>query len=365
MGKVSSTSEAPAAINISALPKATEGTETDAEPVASAGLVTMEQHILEEQRRNHPHASGDFSWLLSGILLATKTIAAQVRRAGLVGILGSIGRENVQGETVQKLDVLANQALLYCLGSRGNVAIMASEENAEPVVVHRDREDGRYVVVFDPLDGSSNIDVNVSVGTIFSIFRRDPDPSCTRHPLVDVLQSGRRQIAAGYVVYGSSTMAVYTTGNGVYGFTLDPSIGAYVISHEQITMPAHGNIYSVNEANADTFPEGYQKYLSYLRSGQTGRTYSSRYIGSLVADFHRTLLKGGVFLYPPTSHYPKGKLRLMYEANPIAFLAEQAGGMATDGTRNILDIPAEGLHQRTPLIVGSKEEIEVLLRMVN
>jgi fructose-1,6-bisphosphatase I len=328
------------------------------------GLVTMEQHILREQRRNHPHASGEFSWLLSGILLATKAIAAHVRRAGIAGILGAAGRTNVQGESVQKLDVLANQALLYCLGSRGNVAIMASEENEQPVVVQTDREDGRYVVVFDPLDGSSNIDVNVSVGTIFSIFRREPDPSCKRDPLSDVLQSGRRQVAAGYVVYGSSTMAVYTTGNGVYGFTLDPAIGAYVISHDRITMPANGNIYSVNEANADTFPEGYQKYLAFLRSGKTGRTYSSRYIGSLVADFHRTLLKGGVFLYPPTSHYPKGKLRLMYEANPIAFLAEQAGGMATDGTQNILDICPQGLHQRTSLIVGSQEEIKLLMKMV-
>lgn len=330
----------------------------------TAGLVTMEQHILQEQRRHHPHASGEFSWLLSGILLATKHIAAQVRRAGIAGILGEEGQINVQGEEVQKLDVLANQTLLYCLGSRGNVAIMASEENDAPVVVERDREDGRYVVVFDPLDGSSNIDVNVSVGTIFSVFRRDPDPGCKRDPLQDVLQQGRRQVAAGYVVYGSSTMAVYTTGNGVYGFTLNPSIGAYLISHERITMPAKGKIYSVNEANADTFPEAYQSYLAYLRSGKTGRTYSSRYIGSLVADFHRTLLKGGVFLYPPTKQHPTGKLRLMYEANPIAFLAEQAGGMATDGRRNILDIQPEALHQRTSLIVGSKEEVSLLMKTV-
>jgi fructose-1,6-bisphosphatase I len=330
-----------------------------------SGLVTMEQHILAEQRHNYPHATGEFSWLLSGINLATKAIAAQVRSAGLSGILGSEGRINVQGETVQKLDVLANQSLIYCLGSRGNVAVMASEENAEPVVVPRDREDGRYVVIFDPLDGSSNIDVNVSVGTIFSIFRRDPDPTGNRDPLADVLQPGRRQLAAGYVVYGSSTMAVYTTGNGVFGFTLDPAIGAYVISHERITMPPRGNIYSVNEANADTFPEAYQHYLARLRSGKTGRTYSSRYIGSLVADFHRTLLKGGIFLYPPTKHYPNGKLRLMYEANPIAFLAEQAGGMATDGTRNILDLKPTSLHQRCPLVVGSREEVKMLGEMLS
>lgn len=327
-------------------------------------LMTVEQHILKEQRRHSPHASGDFSWLLSGITLAAKLIAAQVRRAGLADILGSAKRQNVQGETVQKLDVLANQALLHCLGSRGNVAVMASEENEEAIVVHRDRKDGRYVVVFDPLDGSSNIDVNVSVGTIFSIFRREPDPSARREPLDDVLQLGRRQIAAGYVVYGSSTMLVYTTGHGVTGFTLDPSVGAFLISHEQITMPPRGTIYSVNEANADSFPEPYRRFLAYLRSGETGRTYSSRYVGSLVADFHRTLLKGGVFLYPPTRQYAAGKLRLLYEANPIAFLAEQAGGKATDGTRDILDVTPTGLHQRTPLLVGSRDEIDMLMKML-
>jgi fructose-1,6-bisphosphatase I len=328
-------------------------------------FLTIGQYILEEQRRHHPHATGEFSWLLSGITLATKMIADQVRRAGLAGILGSAERRNVQGETVQKLDVYANQALLDCLGNRGNVAVMASEENEEPVVVKRDRSEGRYVVVFDPLDGSSNIDVNVSVGTIFSILRRDVDPSATRDPLEDVLQPGFRQVAAGYVVYGSSTMLVYTAGNGVAGFTLDPAIGAYFISHERITMPPYGTIYSVNEANSDSFPEPYRRYLARLRAGDLGRTYSSRYIGSLVADFHRTLLKGGVFLYPPTKHYPTGKLRLLYEANPIAFLAEQAGGMATDGRRRIVEIPPTSLHQRTPLLVGSRAEMEFLMRTLN
>jgi len=328
------------------------------------GPITMEQHILEEQRRHHPDATGEFSWLLSGILLATKTIAAKVRRAGLVGILGSEGKINVQGETVQKLDVFANQTLEYCLGSRGNVAIMASEEDEEPIVVSRDRKNGRYVVIFDPLDGSSNIDVNVSVGTIFSIFRRDEDPDCSRDPRLDVLQPGHCQVAAGYVVYGSSTMAVYTTGNGVYGFTLDPSIGAYIISHDKITMPKKGRIYSVNEANADSFPEPYQRFLADLRSGHAGRAYSSRYIGSLVADFHRTLLKGGIFMYPPTSQYPEGKLRLMYEANPIAFLAEQAGGMATNGQTRIMDIRPTGLHQRTPLLVGSSDDMNRIMKLL-
>jgi len=324
-------------------------------------LLTIGQHIMEEQRRFHPHASGEFSWLLSGITLATKIIADQVRRAGLIDILGSAERRNVHDETVQKLDVLANQALLHCLGNRGNVGILASEENEEPIVIHRDREHGNYVVIFDPLDGSSNIDVNVSVGTIFSILRREPG---LRDPMADVLQPGLRQIAAGYVVYGSSTMLVYTTGNGVHGFTLDPAIGAYLISHERITMPPRGNLYSVNEANTDSFPAPYRQFLARLRSKESGRTYSSRYIGSLVADFHRTLLKGGVFLYPPTHQYPGGKLRLLYEANPIAFLAEQAGGMATDGKGRILDIQPTGLHQRTPLLVGSREEMELLMQML-
>lgn len=330
----------------------------------AAPLMTVQQHILEEQRRHYPTASGEFSWLLSGITLAAKIIADNVRRAGLADILGAAGKVNVQGETQQKLDVLANQALLHCLGLRGNVAIMASEENEEPVVVNRDRRHGKYVVVFDPLDGSSNIDVNVSVGTIFSILRREPDPAETRDPLVDVLQSGRTQVAVGYVLYGSSTMLVYTAGNGVWGFTLDPAIGAFVISHPNIRIPAHGTYYSANEANAEGFPTPYRRFLDHLRSGKTGRTYSSRYIGSLVADFHRTLLKGGIFLYPPTATNPKGKLRLLYEANPIAYLAEQAGGKATDGRGPILDIPPKDLHQRTPLVVGSPEEVDLLMNFV-
>jgi fructose-1,6-bisphosphatase I len=326
-------------------------------------LLTVQQHILEEQRRRFPDASGEFSWLLSGITLATKIVAAQVRRAGLVGIVGVTRETNIQGEAVQKLDVIANDTLLQFLGNRGNVAIMASEENEHPVIVERDRKRGKYVVVFDPLDGSSNIDVNVSVGTIFSILRREPDPTGVRDVLADVLQPGYRQVAAGYVVYGSSTMLVYSAGTGVHGFTLDPSIGAYLMSHENMRMPERGAIYSCNEANSESFPPAYQKYLHHLRSGAAGRTYSSRYIGSLVADFHRTLLKGGIFLYPPTKSHPQGKLRLLYEGNPMAFLAEQAGGMATDGCNRILDIRPDSLHQRTPLIVGSREEVDLLTRM--
>jgi fructose-1,6-bisphosphatase I len=326
--------------------------------MATPSLLTVEQHILMEQRRLHPHASGEFSWLLSGIMLAAKLVSAAVRRAGLADMLGAAGSTNVQGEAVQKLDVLANQALLHCLGTRGNVAVMASEENEQPMVLERDPTDGRYIVVFDPLDGSSNIDVNVSVGTIFSILRRDPASTSRSNPADDVLQLGTRQLAAGYVLYGSSTVLVFSTGHGVNGFTLDPSIGAFILSHPDIQMPKSGTIYSVNEANADSFPEPYRRFLARLRSGATGRTYSSRYVGSLVADFHRTLLKGGIFLYPPTKHYPSGKLRLMYEANPIAFIAEQAGGAATDGRQRILDIPPTSLHQRTPLVVGSQAEME-------
>jgi fructose-1,6-bisphosphatase I len=331
---------------------------------AAAHLMTVQQHILEEQRRHYPQASGEFSWLLSGITLATKIIAAQVRRAGLAGILGEAFQTNVQGEAVKKLDVIANQTLLKFLGNRGNVAIMASEENADPVIVERDRRHGKYVVVFDPLDGSSNIDVNVSVGTIFSVLRREVDPTGQRDVLADVLQPGTRQVAAGYVVYGSSTMLVYSAGNGVHGFTLDPSIGAYLLSHERITMPPCGTIYSCNEAHVESFPPPYRAFLHELRRGVAGRRYVSRYIGSLVADFHRTLLKGGVFLYPPTDSHPQGKLRLLYECNPIAFLAEQAGGMALDGQRRILQIVPHSLHQRTPLVVGSREEVQRLAELI-
>lgn len=318
-------------------------------------IVTVQQHLLHEQTR-FPAARGQFSWLLSGITLATKMIEAQIRRAGLLDILGAVGVTNVQGESQQKLDVYANQALLHCLGLRESVAALISEENEEPITFDREAGGGEYVIVFDPLDGSSNIDVNVNVGTIFSIFRCLPD----RDRLSAALQPGSKQVAAGYVVYGPSTIFVYTTGNGVYGFTLDPAIGAFVLSHDQLRMPQHGNTYSVNEAKSDSFPDNYQQFLRKLRAGVGGRTYTSRYIGSLVADFHRTLFKGGIFLYPPTVSHPGGKLRLLYEANPLAFIAEQAGGMAIDGSQRILDLQPTDIHQRTPFIVGSSEEVELL-----
>jgi fructose-1,6-bisphosphatase I len=322
-------------------------------------ITTVQSHILEEQQRI-PGARGTLSWLLSGITLATKMTEARIRRAGLLDVVGAAGSTNVQGESQQKLDVYANEALLHCLGLRDSVAVLVSEENEEPVTFDRAPETGEYVIVFDPLDGSSNIDVNINVGTIFSIFRgpRLPEEDCHKA----VLQSGRNQVAAGYVVYGPSTILVYTTGQGVFGFTLNPDIGAYVLSHEHIRMPECGNIYSVNEANSYDFPANYRAYLNRLRNKELGRTYTSRYVGSLVADFHRTLLKGGVFLYPPTSGYPDGKLRLLYEANPLAFIAEQAGGMAINGECCVLDIEPHDIHQRTAFIVGSKEEVQAFAR---
>ncbi len=324
-------------------------------------IVTVQQHIKEQQSLHAPHATGEFSWLLSGITLATKMIQAKVRRAGLTDIVGTAGMVNVQGESQQKLDVYANLVLQHCLGVRDSVGILASEENEDAVLLKRSPGVGKYAVVFDPLDGSSNIDVNVSVGTIFSILRRkDPHLESGQE---EVLQPGHDQVAAGYVLYGSSTVLVYTSGNGVHMFTLDPSIGAFVLSDEHLTMPEQGQYYSVNEAYRDAFPDEYRHYLQMLRRGEIGnRKYASRYIGSLVSDFHRTLLKGGVFLYPPTASHKQGKLRLLYEANPIAMLAEQAGGIATNGQTRILDIIPTAVHQRTPLVVGSKVEMKAFER---
>jgi len=324
--------------------------------MSDSNLLTVQQHILREQLR-FSGASGEFSFLLSGITLATKIIQAQVRRAGLVDVLGEHGEINVQGEIQQKLDVIANEAIVQALTSRASVGVLASEENEEPMIVHKGDSEAKYAVVFDPLDGSSNIDVNVSVGTTFSILRR-PEGAAGDNPEAWVLQPGTEQVAAGYVVYGSSTILVYSVGHGVHGFTLDPAIGAYVLSHPNMMMPDRGKYYSVNEANADSFPDKYNKYLAGLRDGQYGTKYSSRYIGSMVADFHRTLLKGGVFLYPPTADNAEGKLRLLYEANPVAFLAEQAGGVALDGNNRMLEVKPTSIHQRVPLVVGSKAEME-------
>ena len=333
-------------------------------------ITTVQQHILQQQQ-DISDASGRFSWLLSGITLATKMVEAKIRVGGLSDVLGAYGQTNVQGEQQQKLDVYANQALLHCLGLRDSVAALVSEEDEEPVTFDRSVETGRYIIVFDPLDGSSNIDVNVNVGTIFSVLRRLPEDHSSDLQ-ASILQPGYAQLAAGYVVYGPSTVLVYTTGHGVHGFTLDPTIGAFVLTNEHMKMPQQGSYYSVNEANAAGWPEAYREYVGRLRSGGLGRKYSSRYIGSLVADFHRTLLKGGVFLYPPTMKQPQGKLRLLYEANPLALIAEQAGGMAVGGSGGgaahgagrILDVVPEGIHQRTPFMVGSRREMEALVKVL-
>ena len=316
---------------------------------------TFQQHLGKQKTTAE---TADLPWILSGLTLATKMIEARIRRAGLNDALGAVGTSNVQGEQQQKLDVYANEAMLHCLGLRTTVVALVSEENAEPITFERgDVGAGRYIIVFDPLDGSSNIDVNVSVGTIFSIYLR---PEGSKLPPAEaILDPDVKQLAAGYVLYGTSTMLVYTAGNGVYGFTLDPTVGAYVLSHDRMTMPEEGLYYSCNEANSEDFPEQYRRYIDHLRSRPGGNVYSSRYVGSLVADFHRTLIKGGVFLYPPTASYPGGKLRLMYEARPLAFIAEQAGGMAIDGNRPILSIPATNIHARAPLVLGSRREVEL------
>ena len=311
-------------------------------------ITTVQQHIQQSMSEGR----GTFGWLMSGITLATKMIEAKIRSAGLTDIYGALGSENVQGEQQQKLDVFANQALIHCLGTRDSVAALVSEEDEEPVMFDRSLDTGKYIIVFDPLDGSSNIDVNVNVGTIFSVHKRLTWGSLTE----SVLQPGTSQVAAGYVLYGPSTVLVYTTGDGVHSFTLDPMIGAFVLGQEKMKMPERGKYYSVNEANVATWPDGYQRYIGGLQE----EGFGARYIGSLVADFHRTLLKGGVFLYPPNRVKSAGKLRLLYEANPLALIAEQAGGMATDGVRRILDLRPEAIHQRTPFMVGSRYEMETL-----
>lgn len=324
-------------------------------------MITSVQQHIRRQQQNFAEASGTFSWLLGGITLATKMVEAKIRLGGLSDALGAKGSINIQGEVQQKLDVYANEALLHTLGSRDSVAALVSEENEEPIIINADPDSGKYIIVFDPLDGSSNIDVNVNVGTIFAIYKRSPG-----QPLeTAILQPGSKQVAAGYVVYGPSTVLVYTAGNGVHGFTLDPAIGAFVLTNDQMKMPEQGPYYSTNEANDSTWPLPYQQFVNRLHRGHlNGKTYSSRYIGSLVADFHRTLLKGGVFLYPPTEKAPKGKLRLLYEANPLAFITEQAGGAAINGTQRILDLQPESIHQRTSLVLGSRVEVEALQSMV-
>lgn len=330
-----------------------------------ARVTTLSEFIIQRQN-DFPYATGELTRLLSALRLAAKVVNREINKAGLTeDILGASGKENVQGEEQQKLDVYANNQYIQALRAQREVCGVGSEENDDFIAFDDPAcHSGRYVVLMDPLDGSSNIDVNVSIGTLFSIYRR-VSPIGTPAVLEDFLQPGTEQVAAGYIIYGSSTMLVYTSGNGVNGFTLDPSIGVFCLSHPNMQFPKNGKIYSVNEANYQRFSPGVQAYLDHCKSSGNGSgPYTSRYIGSLVSDFHRNLIKGGIYLYPATNDKPNGKLRLLYESNTLAFIAEQAGGIATTGTERILEIKPSELHQRTPLIIGSAEMVEQAVNMI-
>lgn len=322
--------------------------------------VTVIEHLLYHQKES-PMATGRFTRLITEMILSGKIINQEVNKAGLAEILGMTGETNIQGEEVRKLDEFANRVLIHRMQRAGMLCAIASEENEDIIPIPEDCPKGDYILIFDPLDGSSNIDANVSIGTIFSIFRRTT--SCEQPATVaDMLQKGSQQVAAGYIIYGSSTMLVYTTGNGVHGFTLDPSIGEFLLSHPDIRIPERGNIYAANEGYWHYWDEPTRAAINYFKSpdNDSGKVYKARYIGSLVADFHRNLLYGGIFLYPADRKdpaTPHGKLRLMCEANPLAMIVEQAGGMATDGVNRILDIQPETLHARVPLVIGSRLDV--------
>jgi fructose-1,6-bisphosphatase I len=324
-------------------------------------VVTVSRHIMEQERM-HPEATGEFSSLLADILLAGKIIQREVSKAGLLDAIGKTGEVNVQGEEVMKLDEFANRTLYQALDHTGLLCVMASEEDENILSIPKEYPCGKYVLNYDPLDGSSNIDANVSIGTIFSIHKRLDPKSDGPGTAKDCMQPGRKQVCAGYLVYGSSTMLVYTTGKGVHGFTYDPSVGEFLMSHENIRIPKKGTIYSVNEGNLTLWDARTRAYIEHLRSeGPPGHPYKARYIGSLVADFHRTLLYGGIFLYPADRKSPNGKLRLLYECAPLAFICEEAGGMATDGKRPIMDIEPIKLHERSALIIGSEDNVKEYL----
>jgi fructose-1,6-bisphosphatase I len=319
-------------------------------------IMTIQRYIAQMERV-HPDATGEFSTLLRNLALAAKIVSREVRRAGLVNILGRAALTNVHGEDVKKLDVFANQMIINSMESGGQLCVMASEENESIIPIPDEFPCGHYAMLFDPLDGSSNIDVNVTIGTIFSIFHRVSGSGPGTE--ADIVQAGRKQVAAGYIMYGSSTIMVFTTGDGVQGFTLDPTIGSFLLSHPDMSIPKRGRYYSTNEGNRMLWDAGFRRYIEYLQSPdkETGRPYKSRYVGSMIADVHRTLLYGGVFAYPADRQNPHGKLRLMYEANPMAFIIEQAGGRASDGKHRLLDIEPHDIHQRTPVILGSKEDV--------
>ncbi len=320
-------------------------------------FMTLERHIIEEERR-YPAATGEFTGLLHDLSLAAKLVWREVTKAGLVNILGSTYRYNVSGDVVKKLDEFADETIYKAMDHGGHLCVMASEENEDVLQIPDHYPKGKYVLLYDPLDGSSNIDANVTIGSIFSIYRRVTSKG--RGTLEDCLQPGHKQVTAGYVIFGSSTMFVYSTGFGVHGFTLDPTVGEFLLSHEGIKIPKKGKIYSVNEGNSHRWDDRVKRFVDYLKEEDkaTGRPYSSRYIGTLVADFHRTLLYGGIFMYPRDKKNPEGKLRLMYECNPMAFLVEQAGGSASNGEQRILEIQSSSLHQRTPLFIGSKDDVK-------
>ena len=323
-------------------------------------FMTLGRHIIEEQEK-YEGATGELSKLLHDLSLAAKIISLEVNKAGLVDIIGFTGDNNVHGEQVKKLDMLAHDMLIKAMDHGGHLCVMASEEEEDIIQIPHKFNIGKYVLLFDPLDGSSNIDANISIGTIFSIYRRISrgDGPGT---MEDCLQHGINQVAAGYVIYGSSTMLVYTAGSGVHGFTLDPAFGEFLLSHPNIQTPKKSKIYSINEGNYLYWHPGLKKYIKYLQEEDktSNRPYSSRYIGSMVADIHRNLLYGGIFMYPADSRSPHGKLRLQYECNPMAFIVEQAGGRATNGKQRILEIQPEKLHQRVPIFIGSEEDVKVV-----
>ena len=327
-------------------------------------VTTLGQFIIEKQS-DFPYAKGELSRLLRDIGIAGKIVNREVTKAGLVEILGETGETNIQGERVKKLDVYANEQFISALKAGGECCAIASEENDDIIPIDSViSKNAKYVVAMDPLDGSSNIDVNVSIGTIFSIYRRTSLSGAGT--LEDFMQRGTEQVAAGYIIYGSSCMLVYTTGKGVNGFTLDPSIGEFCLSHPNMKTPETGHVYSVNEGNYLHFPDGVKKYIKYCQEEDkvTNRPYSSRYIGSGVADIHRNLIHGGIYIYPTTTKSPMGKLRLLYECNPLAFIVEQAGGKATTGLKRIMEVPLKELHQRTPLFLGSSEMVDIAMEFM-
>ena len=324
-------------------------------------FTTLGEFIIDRQK-DFPGSSGELSRILSAIRLASKIVNQEINKAGVAtDILGAAGSENIQGEQQQKLDVYADEKFIKAIEARGVVCGIGSEENDDYIAYESEKcQNGKYVLLMDPLDGSSNIDVNVSIGTIFSVFKRKSEIG-TKAELKDFLQIGDEQVAAGYLIYGSSTMRVFTTGNGVHGFTYDPGIGTFILSHPDMKFPDNGKIYSVNEGNYNNFNQGVRRYIKYCQEidASTNRPYTGRYIGSLVADFHRNLIKGGIYMYPATKAAPHGKLRLLYECSPLAFLAEQAGGSASTGNGRVMEVEPTELHQRVPYFIGSKEMVEM------